>query len=35
MEKVIETLLLNRNIRSNISESITEIDEIFQPWGGE
>ena len=35
MKKIIETLLLNPNVRANICENLVKSDEIFQPWGGE
>ena len=35
MEKVIETILTNPSMRSQIDEQIMEIEQLFQPWGGE
>ncbi len=35
MEKVIETILTNPSMRSRITEQVMEIEQLFQPWGGE
>lgn len=35
MEKVIETILTNLSMRSDIAEQVMEIEQLFQPWGGE
>lgn len=35
MEKVIETMLTNPSMRTHIAEQVMEIEQLFQPWGGE
>ena len=35
MDKIIETILVTPSMRSGITEQVMEIEQLFQPWGGE